>query len=127
MLNLRILTVAIVLPLYVAAMFLLPNTWRSIALIVPLLVAGHEWARLAGFGHNSEIAFLTTLLAGCVLLWAIAGLGTARAGIAAGVADRVVYALSTAFWCAVAPCWLWLRLTVRRPIAVAAAGLMVLL
>ena len=32
-----------------------------------------------------------------------------------------------AFWCVIAPCWLWLKLVVRHRVALAAAGLVVLL
>jgi len=108
------MTVVVVLPLLLAAMFLLPNAWWNIALVAPLLVAGHEWARLADFGRGAEAAFLASLLAGCVLLWLTA-------------AERAVFALAVAFWCVIAPCWLWLKLVVRQRLALAGAGLMVLL
>jgi phosphatidate cytidylyltransferase len=127
MLKLRIVTAAVVLPLLLAAMFLLPNSWWSIALVVPLLVAGHEWARLAGFGRGVEAAFLVVLLAGCALLWLAAIPAAQRPGNAAAVTDRAVYALGLAFWCVIAPCWLWLKLVVRQRFALAAAGLAVLL
>ena len=108
------MTVAVVLPLLLAAMFLLPNVWWNIALVAPLMVAGHEWARLADFGRGAEAAFLTALLAGCVWL-----------GLTAP--ERAVFALAVAFWCVIAPCWLWLKLVVRQRLALAAAGLAVLL
>lgn len=108
------MTVAVVLPVLLAAMFLLPNVWWSIALVAPLLVAGHEWARLADFARGAEAAFLTALLAGSVLLWLIAP-------------ERAVFALAVAFWCVIVPCWLWLKLVVRQRLALAAAGLAVLL
>ena len=114
MLKVRIMTVVVVLPLLLAAMFLLPNAWWNIALLAPLLVAGHEWARLADFGRGAEAAFLASLLAGCVLLWLIAP-------------ERAVFAVAVAFWCVIAPCWLWLKLVVRQRLALAAAGLAVLL
>lgn len=114
MLKVRIMTVVVALPLLLAAMFLLPNAWWNIALVAPLLVAGHEWARLADFGRGGEAAFLTALLAGCVLLWRTAP-------------ERAVFALAVAFWCVIAPCWLWLKLAVRQRLALAAAGLVVLL
>ena len=127
MLELRIMTVVVVLPLLLAAMFLLPNAWWNIALVAPLLVAGHEWARLADFGRGAEAAFLTSLLAGCVLLWLIAVPAEQRPGNTATAAERAVFALAVAFWCVIAPCWLWLRLVVRQRLALAAAGLVVLL
>jgi len=127
MLRLRILTVIVVLPLFVAAMLLLPNSWWSIALIVPLLVAGHEWARLTGIGHGAEIVFLAALMSGCLLLWAIASHGETRLGGTLVVVDRFLYAFSTIFWCVIAPYWLRLKLIVRNPYAVCVVGLIVLL
>jgi phosphatidate cytidylyltransferase len=127
MLKLRILSVAVVLPLFVAAMFLLPNSWWSIALLAPLLVAGHEWARLAAFGRSGEALFLAALLAGCALLWIIELPAAARPAPAPAFSDRVIYALGTAFWCVIAPCWLWLKIAVRKHAVLAATGLIVLL
>ena len=121
------MTVAVVLPLLLAAMFLLPNVWWNIALVAPLMVAGHEWARLADFGRGAEAAFLTALLAGCLMLWLIAVPAAQRSGNAAAAPERAVFALAVAFWCVIAPCWLWLKLVVRHRLALAAAGLMVLL
>ena len=41
--------------------------------------------------------------------------------------DRAIFAVSIAFWCVVAPCWLWLKLRVRNHAALIVAGLVVLL
>ena len=127
MLKLRLLTAAILLPLLVAAMFLLPNAWWSLALVAPLLMAGHEWARLAAFDRKGQTGFLATLAAASAALWVIAipGAGAPHAG--AALSERSVYALSAAFWCVIAPCWLWLKLVVRHRMVLATAGLIVLL
>jgi len=113
----RILTSAVALPVIAAAMFLLPNALWSAALAAPLLVAGHEWARLAQFERNGEWAFIGLLAVACALL----GLLATRA------ADRVVYAVAVACWCVVAPCWMWLKLKVCSRAGMTAAGAMVLL
>ncbi len=127
MLELRIMTVMVVLPLLLAAMFLLPNAWWNVALVAPLLIAGHEWARLADFGRGAEAAFLVSLMAGCLLLWLIVVPPAQRPGNPATASERAVFALALAFWCVIAPCWLWLKLVVRQRLALAAAGLVVLL
>lgn len=127
MLRLRLLTAAILLPLLVAAMFLLPNAWWSLALVVPLLMAGHEWARLAAFDRNGQTAFLATLAAASAALWVIAIPGAGAPQVGAALSERSVYALSAAFWCVIAPCWLWLKLVVRHRMVLATAGLIVLL
>ncbi len=127
MLKVRIMTVAVVLPLLLAAMFLLPNAWWNIALVAPLLVAGHEWARLADFGRGAEAAFLAALLAGCLVLWLIAVPAAQRPGNTTNGPERAVFAVAFAFWCVIAPCWLWLKIVVRQRLALAAVGLVVLL
>ncbi len=127
MLKSRILTAAAVLPLLLAAMFLLPNSWWCVVLIAPLLVAGHEWARLAGIGRGAKAAFLLALLAGYAWLWLTAIPGARFSASAVLLPERAVYILAIAFWCVIVPCWLWLRLTVRRRFALAATGLVVLL
>ena len=45
----RILTVAVLLPLFLAGLFLLSNLYWTLLLSAGLGVAGREWARLAGF------------------------------------------------------------------------------
>ena len=119
MLETRVLTAALVLPPLLAAMFLLPNEAWSLALLAPLLIAGYEWAQLAGFGRGARAGFLLALLAGCALSWAAAGL-------AATVSDRAVFGCAVAFWLVIAPCWLWLKLVVRQRFALAVAGVVVL-
>jgi phosphatidate cytidylyltransferase len=126
MLKLRVLTAAVLLLLVLAAIFLLPAVWWQLLLIVPLIVAGHEWSRLAGFSRASEAAFLCALIAGGMVVWLVARPGPARAGYAV-VASHAVHACSVAFWLVMVPCWLWLKLKVRNQPALAAAGLVVLL
>jgi len=127
MLEVRVMTVVVVLPLLLAAMFLLPNAWWNMVLVAPLLIAGHEWARLADFGRGAEAAFLAALLAGCLVLWLIAVPAAQRPGNAAAAPERAVFAVAVAFWCVIAPCWLWLKLVVRQRLALAVVGLVVLL
>ncbi len=126
MLKLRLLTVAIALPLFLAALFFLPNHWWSAAMLALLLIAAHEWARLSGLGRAGEAAFLTVLVVGCALLWLRPGAVAARPGVAP-VTDQVAFALSMGFWCVIAPCWLWLKLAVRHRLVLALAGLIVLM
>ena len=49
MLKQRILTVAVLLPLFLAALFLLPNLYWGVLTSAVLGLAAHEWGRLAGF------------------------------------------------------------------------------
>ncbi len=126
MLKLRILTVVVVLPLFLAALLLLPNSGWSALMLALLLVAAHEWARLSGLGGGAEAAFLAALVLACALLSLPGFVGAPRAGSGLPAADRAVFALSVAFWCVIAPCWLWLKLAVRHRLLLALAGLIVL-
>ena len=126
MLRLRVLTAAVLLLLLLAAMFWLPAVWWQAALIVPLLVAGREWAGLAGFSRGAEVLFLCVLVAGGVLIWMAARPQLTGPQFAV-VASHTVYAVSAAFWLVIVPVWLWLKVVVRNRTALAVAGLAVLL
>lgn len=127
MLNLRLLTVAIVLPLFAAGLWFLPNRWWAAVLLLVVLLAGHEWARLGGFSKVTEVLFLALLLSGGALLWFISSASASLHGSAAALNDRIVYAISVAFWCVMAPCWLWLKPRIRNCAVLSAVGLIVLL
>ena len=127
MLKIRIMSVAVALPLLLAAMFLLPNSWWISVLTVPVLIAGHEWSRLGGFSAGAEGVFLAILTAGYAMANGIVSFPGVFPDFSPGLAERCVYAFSTAFWCVIAPCWLWLRVRVSRHFVLAIAGVVVLL
>ena len=126
MLKSRVLTAAALLLVLLACVYLLPNVWWQIVLAVPLLVAGHEWSRLAGFSRVTEAAFRGALFVGgaVILVLACSTPATAQSAV---VVRHTVYIFSAAFWLVIVPCWLWLKLVVRNPLALAAAGLIALL
>ncbi len=126
MLKLRVLTVVVVLPLFLAALFLLPNLWWSAAMLVLLLVAAHEWARLCGYGRAGEAVFLALLVVACVSLWVLGNPAEVRTRGAYPITDRVTFAAALAFWCVIAPAWLWLKLAVRHGVLLGLTGLLVL-
>jgi phosphatidate cytidylyltransferase len=125
-LKLRLLTAAVLLPLLLAAMFLRPRAWWQLVLVVPLLIAGREWSRLAGFGRVETALFLLVLATGVAMLWTTANPGAAGGPNSAPIA-RAAYAFSLAFWLVIAPCWLWLKLAVRNRAALFIAGMAALL
>ena len=126
MLKSRVLTAAVLLLVLLACLYLLPNAWWQIVLVVPLVVAGHEWSRLAGFSRATEVAFLGALLVGYAVIVLLA-VSAPAAALSAVVVRHTVYVLSAAFWLVIVSCWLWLRVAVKNPLALAAAGLMALL
>jgi phosphatidate cytidylyltransferase len=125
MLKLRVLTVAVLLPLILAAMFLLPNFWWQIVLMVPLILGASEWAMLARFSPLQKSIFLAVLIAAAGAV-ALAGLEASVSSDLATLAAKSVYATSIVFWMVIAPCWLWLKIKVRNRFALGAAGLVVL-
>jgi phosphatidate cytidylyltransferase len=126
MLKLRVLTVVVVLPLFLAALFLLPNVWWSAAMLALLLVAAHEWSRLCGYGRASEAVFLAVLVLACASLWVLGSGTQSPTGGAPAIGDRVAFAFALGFWCVIAPCWLWLKLAVRHRLVLGLTGLVVL-
>jgi phosphatidate cytidylyltransferase len=92
----RILTAAVLLPAFLAALFLLPRLGWSIAVLLVALLAAVEWAKLAGIEGASRAAFLVSVLLGCI---ATGVLSDSPAGSAVTVAG-------VAFWLIVAPLWL---------------------
>src|SRR5688572_7724652 len=126
MLKLRVLTVLVVLPLFLAALFLLPNLWWSAAMLALLLVAAHEWARLCGYSRAGEAVFLALLVVACVSLWVLGNPGEARARGDYPITDRVTFAAALAFWCVIAPAWLGLKLAVRHRVLLGLTGILVL-
>jgi phosphatidate cytidylyltransferase len=125
MLATRILTVAVLVPLVLAALFLLsPRSWGAVMLAAAVAAAA-EWATLAGFARRAGQLFVAgTLVAGVVLLY------TGAAGFDHGWPPAVVVAVcgvATLFWVLVAPPWLAGRWRPASRLAMAATGWIVLL
>jgi phosphatidate cytidylyltransferase len=124
MLATRILTAAVLIPLVLAALFLLPPRTFGVVLLAIVLVAAHEWARLAGFARTSWLTFVGgTAVCGLVLLFGVPGSDR-------GWPPVVVLAVcgaATAFWVIVAPPWIALRWPARSPFALAVVGWIVLI
>ncbi len=125
MLGTRILTAVILVPLVLAALFMLPPLgWGGVSLLV-IGVAAAEWANLAGYGKTAWLAFVAlTLLTGTALLVA------PSSGFARGWPDGIVLAAcgtATLFWMFVATPWLAHRWKPDSRLAMAIAGWVVLI
>jgi phosphatidate cytidylyltransferase len=110
----RILTVAIILPLFLAGLFWLPQPLWGAAMLVIVVLACLEWGALAALDPRLRIAF--------TLLVALACIGSGWLQLRGGAWLLV---LAIVFWLTVVP--LWLRST--RPAgsaALAIAGALVL-
>ncbi|HEX4884812.1 MAG TPA: phosphatidate cytidylyltransferase [Casimicrobiaceae bacterium] len=101
----RVATAVVLVPLVLAALFLLSTRGWAIVLLVIVVVAAWEWARLCKAGSAATAGFvLAAAVGGTALLWSATG-GDASNGFP----DAVVYAVcgsAAAFWLLVAPRWL---------------------
>jgi len=120
----RILTALVLVPLTLAALFLLPAAgWAMVSLAV-IVVAAAEWANLAGYRGPSWLLFVGgTLAIGASLL--VAG----GAGLDGGWPAPLVLGVcgaATLFWVIAAPLWLRSGWRPTSPLAMAAIGWLVL-
>ena len=119
MLGARILTAVILVPLVLAALFLLaPVGWGTVSLAV-VGIAASEWASLAGYARGAQTLFVAATIAiGAAVLALLA------TGNEAHWADVVLLACSTAtaFWVIVAPPWLAFRWKPSSGVALAIVG-----
>ncbi len=59
----RVVTALLLLPLILGAIFFLPNDWFALAMVVPVLIAGREWAAMAKVCKYTFPALLLVALA----------------------------------------------------------------
>ena len=122
----RVLTVAVLLPLFLAALFLLPNLYWGLLFASVVLVAGQEWGRLAGYSTLGRILFCAVVaVSGGAILWWEQGSGEAVRFIDTP-AGLLFYGAAMTFWLAIAPAWLLFRWRVRRAVVLGLAGWVVL-
>jgi phosphatidate cytidylyltransferase len=117
MLAARIATAVVLLALVGAGLFFLSNAWWSAALLCVLARAGFEWAVLGGYSAVGRWAYT-------VLVVAIA------AGLlhqVDGTLEIVVYWAAAAFWLLAVPLWLIRKWESNSPLALGAAGCLVLI
>ena len=125
MLSTRILTAAVLIPLVLAAMFMLPPlAWGAVTLGL-IVVVSTEWADLAGFGRAAWWVFVAgTLIIGLNLLFSpFAAFG---AGWPSGIVVSVC-GLATLLWLFVGVPWLATRWKPTSPLPLAIAGWIVLI
>ena len=113
----RLLTVAIALPIIVGALLFFPRALWALFLLPVLAVASWEWGGLAAYRFAARAAYSSLLVASAVLLFYLVGRTTFPVRV-----DIAVYALSCAFWVAVAPFWLSAHWRTRNALVLGAAG-----
>jgi phosphatidate cytidylyltransferase len=110
----RLLTAAVLLGAFLAALFLLERRLFAGLIGLVLVVAGHEWGRLAGF--RAQAAALYALAVGALYAGLILALEPPS------LQRTAVLAIALPFWMALAPAWLWLGMSGAGRLPLAAAG-----
>ena len=114
----RFLTVLVALPAFAAALLLLPPLGWALVLLPGFVIAGWEWAGLAGYRPVPRAAYAGLIgVSGLAFIFVPGPITGTHAP-----ADLWIYGLSCAFWVGVAPCWLGTRWTTRNPLLLGAAG-----
>src|SRR5262249_48303526 len=127
MLKVRVLTAAVLVPLTLAALFLLgPQGWGTVTLVL-VVIAAIEWADLAGYPRPTWILFAAgTFLIGFVLLFTRGGGFQPDAGWPDDV-PLAICGLATLFWLFVAPAWLAAGWRVESRVVLALLGWLILI
>ena len=117
MLKTRVLTSTVLIAVLLACLFLTPQpVWAGLMVLV-LLAAAVEWARLARLRRAPGFVFVASTLILGAGLWALAPEGRLPG----------VFAAAFAFWLVVVPIWLRLRWRVENPWVLTVTGWVVLL
>ncbi|MEQ1774904.1 MAG: phosphatidate cytidylyltransferase [Burkholderiales bacterium] len=121
MLNARIRTALVALPLFLAALFFLPKAGWALFLMAWMVVGAWEWAALAKWSTvmRTSYALIVAGLSYSLWTWVV-------------TPDYVhgailLYGIALVFWFAIAPMWLALGWRVVHPLLIALTGLVLLL
>lgn len=117
----RALTVLVALPIFAAALILLPEWLWALFLLPVLAIGGWEWAGLAAYGRVGRFVY-----GAAVAIAAIAIYYLVPAGAAAAKSELWVYGASLLFWVVVAPLWLRGHWKLRDPVVLGVVGLVLL-
>lgn len=112
----RVLTAAVLLPLFLGGMFFLPAFWWGVALLPLVLAGAWEWSVLAGFTAAMRWG-------ACLAIAVFAGL--ALAGMQHEyylLAEQSMYWAAVAFWLICAPLWLRRGWRIRHPLLLLLTG-----
>ncbi|MDQ6923488.1 MAG: phosphatidate cytidylyltransferase, partial [Pseudomonadota bacterium] len=103
----RILTALVLIPVTIAALFLLPpRAWGALTLMI-VIIASNEWAMLSGYRKQSGLLLVagTLLIGACLLFTPWPGFDNDGGWPEALVVS--ICGAATLFWVAIAPAWLY--------------------
>lgn len=117
MLKVRILTVLLLLPLFLAALFLLPPMGWSLLMLGMVLIGAREWSKISAFSSfQGWVYVLLTLLIGLLLL-----------PESSRSANLALYGMAFLFWSLLVPLWLRYQWRARQWPIMALIGWVVLI
>lgn len=119
MLLTRILTAAVLLPVFLGGLFFLPQEGWAFLLLTLLIAGAWEWAALCAWHSGGRLSF-------CMVL-AVSAAAAYPGFIWNQDASLIILGVAALFWCLIAPFWLYRGWRVSNPWLQAAAGWIVLL
>jgi phosphatidate cytidylyltransferase len=117
MLKTRIFTAAVLLAVFIPAMFRLPPTYWAGLMALVAAVAAWEWGALAGLSTVGRYVFggvQLLLLLLCVRLYGADYRILAWDGYYGYNGTDWILCAAAAFWCLIVPLWLWRRWSLRK-------------
>jgi phosphatidate cytidylyltransferase len=123
----RILTALVLVPLTIAALFLLPpREWGAVTLIIVVL-ASSEWAVLAGYRKRTGLLLVAAmaLVGSCMLFMRWTGFDADGGWPRALVVS--ICGAATLFWIVIAPAWLYFGWRVESKIVLTLVGWLALI
>ena len=121
----RIVTALVLVPLLLAAMFMLPNIAWALLMSVPAALGSLEWGRLAGYRRGGCTLFTVAVTATCLSFIALASSALSLAAITASV-TVLLYVVALVFWAIAAPLWLFRGWRATQPLLLGVVGWIVL-
>jgi phosphatidate cytidylyltransferase len=118
----RILTALVLIPVTIAALFLLPpRAWGALTLMI-VIIASNEWAMLSGYRQQSGLLLVagTLLIGACMLFTPWPGFD-AGGGWPEGLVVSICGA-ATLFWVVIAPAWLYFGWRIESKIVLTLVG-----
>jgi phosphatidate cytidylyltransferase len=124
MLKERAITAAILLVLFLAALFALPDLAWLLLIVVMVAQGTVEWSRMAQLsGGLSKLYWSASVVAMTGLLWA----DNQLAGQSQLLLHVCVYAFAALLWLFIVPTWMIVGWKVKQPVLMMAVGWMVLI
>src|ERR1051325_5309042 len=123
MLKTRMLTSVMLMPIFLAALFLLPEIYWALLMFAVILMGIWEWAVMAKFPPIARMVYLLLTLGAGVTLILASGARIAyfqQYGMFWGILT------ATLFWIAIAPIWLVTRFNLKNMYLMAVAGWLVI-